>query len=168
MSLLSLRKHNLQSETVKRLRHKTRRVNAEQFIDEATSYANGQGDNVVAFQSNNTDETQRNELTQPESNLAAKIAPKTEQKIAPQTHLLDTQMMNEQMLNEQVLNKHADNDKIPFRRATFTLSEPCIESLNEHAKAQQCAKSHLIRMLIRHFDELPANQQQAILTQQKD
>lgn len=135
MSLLSLRKHNLQSETVKRLRHKTRQINAEQFIDQATHYANGQQDNVIAFQSASFNE-------------------------AP------TDKAENSDINHELV--HTDKEKAPFRRATFTLSEPCIDSLTEHAKTQQCAKSHLVRMLIRHFDALTPVEQQAILTQQKD
>ena len=58
--------------------------------------------------------------------------------------------------------------KQPYRRATFTLSENCIDVLNLHAKQQHCAKSHLVRMLIRHFAQLPQHQQNALLAHQKD
>ena len=121
----------MQSETVKRLRHKTRQINAEQFIEGAISYADGQTDNVIALHAN-----------------------KVESKIGNNV--------------EGAFDNTVKNDKAPFRRATFTLSEPCIDILSKQAKSQQCAKSHLIRILIRHFDELPVHQQQAILAQQKD
>lgn len=117
----------MQSETVKRLRHKTRQINAEQFIEGAINYANGQTGNVIAL------------------------------------HADKVQCKIDNNINDTTLSK-----KAPFRRATFTLSEPCIDILSKQASEQQCAKSQLIRMLIRHFDELPAHQQQAILAQQKD
>ena len=124
----------MQSETVKRLRHKTRQINAEQFIEGAINYANGQTDNVIALHANKVE---------------SKVETKVENKVKSE-------------VESKVENK------TPFRRATFTLSEPCIDLLSKQANQQQCAKSHLIRMLIRHFDELPAHQQQAILAQQKD
>lgn len=38
--------------------------------------------------------------------------------------------------------------KLPFRKATFTLSEACIESLATMSLQSGYAKSHLIRLLI--------------------
>lgn len=41
--------------------------------------------------------------------------------------------------------------KQPFRRATFTLSEECIESLALLSQQTGCSKSHLVRVLIQRF-----------------
>jgi hypothetical protein len=57
--------------------------------------------------------------------------------------------------------------KVPYRRATFTLSEPCIKSLAELAQQTDCAKSQLVRMLIRQFEQLPQKEQQFILDREK-
>lgn len=116
---------------------------------------------MIAFQSGNLDSIEQSGLAQHNSNLAEHLALDT----ATETK---RQIQSETQPKPQLLNKHADNEKIPFRRATFTLSEQCINTLNTQAKKRQCAKSHLVRMLIRHFDELPANEQAVILTQQKD
>jgi hypothetical protein len=53
--------------------------------------------------------------------------------------------------------------KLPFRKATFTLSEVCIELLAKQASQSDCAKSQLIRILIRHFDEACEVEQRLIL-----
>ena len=47
--------------------------------------------------------------------------------------------------------KTANVERVPFRHATFTLSEDAIEQLQELAADTQLAKSHIIRILI---DEL--------------
>ncbi len=47
--------------------------------------------------------------------------------------------------------KETSNDHLPFRRATFTLSEEAISQLQELSVGSDLAKSHIIRILI---DEL--------------
>lgn len=58
--------------------------------------------------------------------------------------------------------------KLPFRKATFTLSEPCIESLTQLAQEAGCAKSHLIRMLIHQLEEASPVEQQLLLSRHKN
>ena len=60
------------------------------------------------------------------------------------------------------------NKRKPFRKATFTLSEDCITSLNELSASTGNAKSHLVRMLIRQFEQTEKVEQQLMLEQQKD
>jgi hypothetical protein len=43
--------------------------------------------------------------------------------------------------------------KEPLRKATFTLSEPCIEALNRLAQESGLSKSHLVRTLIKQMEE---------------
>lgn len=56
--------------------------------------------------------------------------------------------------------------RLPYRKATFTLSEECIDSLGEFATQTGNAKSHLIRMLIRQFGQASPDEQRQLLRQQ--
>jgi hypothetical protein len=43
--------------------------------------------------------------------------------------------------------------KTPLRKATFTLSESCIEALNQLAEETGLSKSHLVRTLIKQMEQ---------------
>jgi hypothetical protein len=62
----------------------------------------------------------------------------------------------------------ASGPKQPYRKATFTLSEDCIGSLNELATLTGHSKSHLVRMMIRQFDQTSPVEQRLLLERQKD
>lgn len=57
--------------------------------------------------------------------------------------------------------------KQPFRKATFTLSEPCIEALSKLATESGLSKSHLIRMLIRQMEQSQALERQLMVCRYK-
>ncbi len=58
--------------------------------------------------------------------------------------------------------------KQPFRKATFTLSESCIDTLTEQSKQTGCAKSHLMRMLIHQLETMNPAEQQLLINRYKN
>ncbi|MCJ8274097.1 MAG: replication protein RepA [Psychrosphaera sp.] len=58
--------------------------------------------------------------------------------------------------------------KQPFRKATFTLSESCIDSLTEQSQQTGCAKSHLMRMLIHQLETMDPAQRQLLINRYKN
>lgn len=46
-----------------------------------------------------------------------------------------------------------NESKLPFRKATFTLSEACIEALGNLSDETGLSKSHLIRLLITQMEQ---------------
>lgn len=67
-----------------------------------------------------------------------------------------------------VPSANQQNQQKPLRRATFTLSENCISALNHHTNLQGYAKSHLIRIMIQHFDQLSHEEQNHLIQQYKN
>lgn len=58
--------------------------------------------------------------------------------------------------------------KQPFRKATFTLSESCIDTLTEQSQQTGCAKSHLMRMLIHQLETMDPVQRQLLVNRYKN
>ena len=66
------------------------------------------------------------------------------------------------------LNDGPPSVKQPFRKATFTLSESCIDSLTEQSQQTGYAKSHLMRMLIHQLETMDPVQRQLLINRYKN
>jgi hypothetical protein len=57
--------------------------------------------------------------------------------------------------------------KLPFRKATFTLSEACIEALGNLSDETGLSKSHLVRVLITQMEQSHESQKQLAICRYK-
>ncbi|MFT4924364.1 MAG: hypothetical protein ACI8WB_000442 [Phenylobacterium sp.] len=127
MSLSDLKK--------KSTRSRVSNCSVDEFINNANHYASGSPtayDNVVSIK----------------TGRAAEPGPAFEHVQA--TAAIDTLFAG----MKQAALSHG-NKKQPYRKATFTLSEQCIASLNQLSQQTGCSKSHLVRILIGNTRDEP-------------
>lgn len=141
MSLSSLKKNVTPADHNRRQKVP---CSAEQFIAQAELYAQGVRD-IHGVHHAHTHELEQPSHNTPTGNNVVPIGISTAPKV--ELHLVES------------------TPQLPYRRATFTLSEPCIDALRQQATQHGLNKSQLVRTLIRHFAGVDDELQQQIIQQ---